>query len=82
VIEPTWSWVLLVTFMISLFSVSAVPKKAWLTMSVHQTLWAVYAYQSRQWGFLAMSVINSAMYVAVFNKIKDAGSGEKVFPLN
>ena len=81
-IDATWSWVLLVTFLVSLFSVSSLPRRAWITMTVHQTLWALYAYQSHQWGFLVMAVVNSLMYLAVFSKIKELGSKDKVFPLN
>ncbi len=81
-ISATWSWLLLATFLISLFSVSSLPRRAWITMTVHQTLWALYGYQTRQWGFLAMAVVNSLMYLAVFSKIKELGSKDKVFPLN
>jgi len=51
-------------------------------MTVHQTLWALYGYQTRQWGFLVMAVVNSLMYLAVFSKIQKSGGDTKVFPLN
>lgn len=80
--SATWSWILLTTFLVSLFSVSSLPRRAWITMTVHQTLWALYAYQTRQWGFLVMAVVNSLMYLAVFSKIQKSGGDTKVFPLN
>jgi len=80
--SATWSWILLTTFLVSLFSVSSLPRRAWITMTVHQTLWALYGYQTRQWGFLVMAVVNSLMYLAVFSKIQKSGGDTKVFPLN
>jgi hypothetical protein len=58
-----WSWVLATCGIIGTFIVGTKNLYGWLVLFVNETLWLVYATQTKQYGFYLGSIAYMAVYV-------------------
>jgi hypothetical protein len=67
-----WSWVLAVVGSLGLFFVGGKKIWGWGILILNEGVWVVYAIHTRQYGFIAYSIMYVAMYVrAILNWGKD-----------
>ena len=57
-----WSWVLAIVGSTGLFFVGEKRLRGWFILAANEILWCVYAIHTRQYGFIAYSVLYLIMY--------------------
>lgn len=78
--SAAWSWVLAGSFAVSAVASVVRPSKAWLTVTVHQSLWVWYVFATKQWGFLVIVFFYSLAFAAAFYAANKNGTEFKPSP--
>lgn len=69
--SQAWSWGLAAVSVLGLWTTGSKRRYGWLISLGSEGLWLTYALVTRQYGFVAMSVVFAAVHVRNWLKWKD-----------